>query len=158
MDRGAWRATVQGVAKSWMRLRDWEQHSTALSRPVLLLVGNPMCLALYTSFQRYSRHMETNKHKLTHSLTPFKNTQIDAYCTLSHLSYFKVFLRNADKVFIWINGILPISTSPFYQFTKVMCTYYWGKTGEERFPGPQKISVWFLELLGSLNIYQNKKH
>ena len=32
MDRGAWRATVHGVAKSRIRLSDWTKHSTATVR------------------------------------------------------------------------------------------------------------------------------
>ena len=39
MDRGAWRATVHGVTKSWTRLRDLAQHGSfliALGMTVLL--------------------------------------------------------------------------------------------------------------------------
>jgi len=48
MDRGAWRATVHGVAKSQTRLRDSVQHSTmmfelaALHRKVFLCVKDKM--------------------------------------------------------------------------------------------------------------------
>ena len=31
MDRGAWRATVHGVAKSWTRLSNSAQHSSCLT-------------------------------------------------------------------------------------------------------------------------------
>ena len=48
MDRGAWRATVHGVAKSQTRLRDSAQHSTmmfelvALHKKVFLYVKDEM--------------------------------------------------------------------------------------------------------------------
>ena len=38
MDRGAWRAVVPGVAKSWTRLSDWGQHSTSLDKEHVLLL------------------------------------------------------------------------------------------------------------------------
>ena len=38
MDKGAWRAIVPGVAKSWTRLSDWAQHSTSLDKEHVLLL------------------------------------------------------------------------------------------------------------------------
>ena len=38
MDRGAWRATVQGVTKRWTRLSDSAQHSTVNVKMVIVLI------------------------------------------------------------------------------------------------------------------------
>ena len=35
MHRGAWPATVQGVAKNWTRLSDWAPHSSTLAWKIL---------------------------------------------------------------------------------------------------------------------------
>ena len=39
MDRGAWRATVHGVAKSWTRLSNSHTHMKVILSPICLLLS-----------------------------------------------------------------------------------------------------------------------
>ena len=45
MDRGAWRATVHGVAKSWVQM-SWTQMNTAHGDPIFSFGGTPMLFSI----------------------------------------------------------------------------------------------------------------
>ena len=49
MDRGAWRATVHGVTKSWTRLKDWSTEHT----PKKQVKPGPCFVATFSSTQQY---------------------------------------------------------------------------------------------------------
>ena len=60
------------------------------------------------------------------------------YLTLFILKYFlETQIKSLFELMAFYQSQLPHSIN----LSRSYVTYYWGKIGEERFPGPQKISV-----------------
>ena len=80
MDRGAWQATVHGVAKSWVQLSEEAQHSTACRQPQAWLVGS--CSLLSETFRP---RLAKVPHYYTHITVRETALQYSSKLTLSCL-------------------------------------------------------------------------
>ena len=80
MDRGAWRATVHGIAKSWMQLSKWKNKTFKCWKLPLFFFAHKIILFIFSYFQVFacvliSNHSPTSSHSETyHASITYKLT------------------------------------------------------------------------------------